>query len=68
MKKRVCKHVESLIYFDRVYGATCSWQVCDSCGVEFNFTELQAPDLASAYVPVPDRAVEAWIQANSRTR
>lgn len=41
---RACKHPESLIYFDKVYGAQCSWQVCDYCQQEFNMTELQAPE------------------------
>lgn len=36
-----CKHPESLMYFDRVYGVQCSWQVCDHCEVKFNMTPLE---------------------------
>lgn len=43
MTKRVCKHPESLIYFDILYAGTWSWQVCDTCGEAFNYEELQAP-------------------------
>lgn len=41
---KACQHPESLIYFDRVYGAQCSWEVCDTCGVEFHMTELVPPE------------------------
>lgn len=60
MKKRVCQHLESLIYFDRVYGAQCSWEICDTCHEEFNFTELSPPDRGSAYVPVPGALLDEW--------
>lgn len=38
---RRCQHVESLVYFDRVYGTQCSWQVCDYCEQTFNMTPLE---------------------------
>lgn len=38
---KACKHTESLIYFDRVYGSLASWQLCDHCGQEFNYTMLE---------------------------
>lgn len=39
-----CEHPSSLIYFDTVYGAQCSWEICDVCGTKHSVTELKAPD------------------------
>lgn len=41
---KACQHPSSLIYFDRIYGAQCSWEVCDTCGLEFHMTELVPPE------------------------
>lgn len=38
-----CQHPESLIYFDRIYGAQCSWEVCDHCGTKHAQVTLAGP-------------------------
>jgi hypothetical protein len=43
---KACKHPESLVYFDKVYGMQSSWQVCDYCEQEFNFQTLEGDQVA----------------------
>lgn len=40
----VNNHPDSLIYFDKLYGAQCSWEVCQVCGETHSMTELSVPN------------------------
>lgn len=37
-------HPDSLIYFDKVYGAQCSWEICQVCGEKHHLVELKPVD------------------------
>jgi len=37
-------HPDSLIYFDKVYGTQCSWEICQVCGEKHHVTELKSPE------------------------
>lgn len=44
-----CKHLERLIYFDRVYGRQCSWEECMACGAQINMMDLETQEAPDRY-------------------